>query len=60
MRKSRDSVCVATNYGLDALEVGVHECRYGQEFSHLHSIQTVSVVHPTSCPIGTGGKAAGA
>jgi hypothetical protein len=36
-----------------------------QDFSHLHSVQTGSGAHPTSCPVGIGryspgGKAAGA
>jgi hypothetical protein len=41
------------------------ESRWGQEFSLLQIVQTGSEVHPTSCPMGTGGyfpggKAAGA
>jgi hypothetical protein len=36
------------------------ESRWGQEFSLLHVVQTGSGVHPTSYPMGTGGKAAGA
>jgi hypothetical protein len=41
------------------------ESRYDKEFSLLHVVQTGSGVHPTSCPMDTGGsfpggKAAGA
>jgi hypothetical protein len=32
------------------------ESRYGQEFSHLHIVQTGSGVHPISYPIGTEGS----
>jgi hypothetical protein len=53
---------IATGYWLDDRGVGF---RWGQEFSLLHVVQTGSGVHPTSCPMGTGGsfpggKAAGA
>jgi hypothetical protein len=32
------------------------ESRYGQEFSLLQIVQTVSEVHPTSYAMGTGGS----
>jgi hypothetical protein len=35
------------------------ESRYGQEVSNLHVTQTGYGVHPTSYPMGTGGKAPG-
>jgi hypothetical protein len=57
---SRDSVVgTATGYGLEDGGVGVR-VPVGQEFSVLHVVQIGSVVHPTSYPMGTGGKAAGA
>jgi hypothetical protein len=58
-RRRRGSVVgTATDYGLD-------ESRLGQDFSLLQIVQTASEIHPTSCPMGTGGsfpgdKAAGA
>jgi hypothetical protein len=55
--ESRDgSVGTATGYGLDDEGVGVR-VPLGSR-SLLHVIQTGSVVHPTSYPMGTGGKAA--
>jgi hypothetical protein len=58
--KSQDSsVGIATGYGLDDRGVGVL-VPVGQELSLLHVVQTGSGVHPTSYPMGTGGKAAGA
>jgi hypothetical protein len=45
LQKSRDSVVgIATSYGLDDRGVG------------LQIVQTDSEVHPTSCPMGTGGS----
>jgi hypothetical protein len=51
------SVGIATSYWLDDLEVGVR-VPVKQEFSLLHVVHTGSGVHPTSYPMGTGGKAA--
>jgi hypothetical protein len=49
---SWDSIVdIATGYGLDDQGVRVRV---------LHVIQTASGVHPTSYPMGTGGKAVGA
>jgi hypothetical protein len=48
---SRDGVVgIATGYKLE------FESRYGQEFSPLHVIQTVSGAHPASYPMGTVGS----
>jgi hypothetical protein len=47
---SRDSVV-----GI-ATEESEFESRWGQEFSLVHIVQTGSEVHPTSCPMGTGGS----
>jgi hypothetical protein len=55
-RRSWESVCVATGYGLDNRGV---EFQLGQEFSLFHIIQTASGVHLTSYPICTEHKAAG-
>jgi hypothetical protein len=56
---NRDSVVgIATGYRLDDRSVGL-ESRQSHEFSLLHVVQTGSGVHPTSYPMGTGGKAAG-
>jgi hypothetical protein len=57
-------VGIATGYRLDDQGVGVL-VPVGQELSLLHIVHTGSGVHPTSCPMGTGGsffggKAAGA
>jgi hypothetical protein len=53
---TRDSVVgIATGYGLDN-RGSEFESQWGQEFSVLHLIQTGSGVHPTSCPMGTGGS----
>jgi hypothetical protein len=57
-------VGIATGYGLDDRGFGV-ESWYSQEYSILNIVQTGSVVHPTSYPMGTGasfpgGKVAGA
>jgi hypothetical protein len=43
-----------------ATEGSEFESRYGQQFSILHVIQTGSGVHPTSYPLESVGKAAGA
>jgi hypothetical protein len=52
------SVSIVTGYGVDGRVVGV-EARLGQEFSHLHIIQTGSVTHRVSYPMGTGGSFSG-
>jgi hypothetical protein len=54
------SVGTATGYGLDDHGWWEFESRKGEKFSLLHIVQTSSGVNPTSCNIGTGGKAAGA
>jgi hypothetical protein len=48
---------LATGWTTEGSEFG---SRKGQEFSLLQVAQTGSGVHPTSYPMGTGGKAAGA
>jgi hypothetical protein len=48
---------IATGWTTEGSEF---ESRQGQEFSLLHVVQIGSGVHPTSYPMGTGGKAAGA
>jgi hypothetical protein len=58
--ESRDSaVGIATCYGLDDRGVGVRVPVGAKIFSLLQVVQTGSGVHPTSYPMGTGGKAAG-
>jgi hypothetical protein len=47
---------LATGWTTEGSEL---ETRQGQEFSLFHVVQTDSGVHPTSYPMGTGGKAAG-
>jgi hypothetical protein len=57
---SRDNtVGTAISYWLDDRGVEVR-VRCGKEFSLLHVVQTGSEVHPTSYPMGSGGKAVGA
>jgi hypothetical protein len=58
--RSRDSaVGIATSYGLDD-RGSEFESPWGQEFSLLYVVQTGCGVHPTSYPMDTGGRAAGA
>jgi hypothetical protein len=58
--RSQDSVVgIATSYGLDDREVGVW-VPVGSRISLLKIFQTSSEVHPTSYPMGTRGKTAGA
>jgi hypothetical protein len=57
--RSRDSlVGIATSYGLNDRGVGVRVPVESRIFL-LKIVQTGSEVHPTSYPMGTGGKAAG-
>jgi hypothetical protein len=52
--RSRDSaVGIATGYGSE------FESRQGQEFLFLHVVQTGSVAHPASCPLGKGALSSG-
>jgi hypothetical protein len=56
---STDSVVgIATSYGLH--NRGGWSSSSGRVKNSLHVVQTASGVHPTSYPIGIGGKAAGA
>jgi hypothetical protein len=53
------AVGIATGYGLDDREVGIGVL-VRSRISLLHVVQPGSEAHPTSYPMGTGGKAAGA
>jgi hypothetical protein len=53
------AVGITTCYGLDDQRIGVR-VPVGSRIFSFHVIQTGSGVHPTSYPVGTGGKAAGA
>jgi hypothetical protein len=46
---------IATGNGLDSRGVGVR-VPVGSRFFSLHVVQTGSGVHPTSCPMGSGGS----
>jgi hypothetical protein len=59
-RSQYKAVGIATGYGLDHRGVGVRVPDRLKNFSLLHVVQTGSVTHPVSYPMGTGGKAAGA
>jgi hypothetical protein len=53
--KSRDSaVGIATSYGLDDRGGSEFESRWGQEFSYLNVVETVSGAYPDSYTRGTG------
>jgi hypothetical protein len=53
------AVGIVTSYGLDNRRVGVRVL-VGSEFSLLRIVQTGSVAHAASYPMGTRGKATGA
>jgi hypothetical protein len=50
------SVGIATDYRLDVRGTGLKFPAEPNDFSHSHGIETPSVAHPASCPIGTAGS----
>jgi hypothetical protein len=59
------SVGISTGCRLDEPRGSEYDLRWGQEFSHLHVVQTGSGAHPAPYPMGNvgsfpGGKTAGA
>jgi hypothetical protein len=57
--KTDDVLESASNYHTYEIYLSEFESRQGQEFSLLHVVQAGSGAHPTSYPMGTGGKSAG-
>jgi hypothetical protein len=55
---SRDSsVGIVSGYGLDERAIEVRSPAGAKVFDLAFCMQTGSEAHPTSCPMGTGGKA---
>jgi hypothetical protein len=44
-----------SDYGLDDRTIGVWSPTGAKDFSSILCVQTRSVAHPASCPMGTGG-----
>jgi hypothetical protein len=56
IRSRVSSGCIVSDYGLDDRAIWVQSPAGAKDFSSILCVQTGSLAHPASCPMGTGGS----